>query len=475
MVIRIWLCLVVCSSAWAQPYTVESVPNVKVQSNKYVSNPDGILRQETVDELDRKLKELEVQTTAQVAVVVLQSIGDEEIFTFAQNLFTHWGIGAGQKDNGLLVLLVMDLRTVRFHTGQGLEGILPDVICKRIEMEQMVPKFKEGKNDEAMLAGLDGVIRVLTDPAYADEIWEAEARAQSGWSVFFPVALIGGSIILLIVFLVNRRSFADSRKPVSTAYSELRLGKAAWFLEFGLVPAAILALFQTSTLIDPVLECVMALYGYFMLTLVHKRFRMTKTVNRFLKDGKYKKVVDFFDTYSRTWLVWGILFPIPFLPHYFWYKRRIGYYRNHPRNCESCRKPVRKLDEAADDAYLSKAQVFEEGLHSVDYDVWLCESCGAYSPLVYQNKRSKYASCPTCKTKAYYKTGEKTIREPTESSSGKGERYRACKFCGHTATESYSIPRLTSSSDSSSSGGGGSSGGSFGGGSSGGGGASSSW
>ena len=472
-VLRVCLILFLSHTLWAQTYTVETVPNVKVQSNNYVSNPDGILRVETVAEIDQKLRDLESRTSAQVTVVVIKSIGSRDIFNFSQELFTLWGIGSAARDNGLLVLLVLDQRTVRFHTGQGLEGMLPDVICKRIEMEKMIPEFKEGRNDAAMLSGVDEIIKVLTDPAHADEIWDVEARAQSDWVTFFPFVLVGGGILLLIAFLTKKKSFSDSKKPTPTLYLEMRLSKVVWIMEFGIVPAAIVLVFQFSPLINPIAECIAALYGYFMLTLIFKRIRMGTTIDRFLESSKYKQIVDFLDTYRRSWLGWGILFPVPFLPHYFLYLRRIRFYRNHPRNCESCGKAVRKLDELSDDNYLSKAQIFEEGLKSVDYDVWLCDSCAAYSTLVYTRTASAYSPCPKCKTRAFYLKSQQTIVAATESSTGKGERHRECKFCGHKATETYSIPKITKSSSGGSSSS--SSGGSFGGGSSGGGGASSSW
>jgi len=40
---------------FSQSYTVETVPNVKLQTNSYVSNPDGLLRESTVNQIDQKL------------------------------------------------------------------------------------------------------------------------------------------------------------------------------------------------------------------------------------------------------------------------------------------------------------------------------------------------------------------------------------------------------------------------------------
>ncbi|MBL7851405.1 MAG: TPM domain-containing protein [Cyclobacteriaceae bacterium] len=465
------LCLVAESVFAQQTYTVESVPNVKVAENRLVSDPEKILNEATVARLDRQLAELESATTSQVAVVVLPSIGTQDIFQFAQELFVHWGIGQASNDNGLLILLVMDQRTVRFHTGHGLEGMLPDVVCKRIQEQYMVPLFREGKNDEALIAGVEEVVRILTDPVYAVEI-RGQAEGPPLWDLVYPMVLSVGGLVLLIVFLIRRRHFSDSPKALSTPYSEMRLSRLQWLLEFGGLPALILVGLDNSGMDSPWLPAGVGLYGYFLLTLLHKRLRMRTVVDRLVEQKKFKRTVEFFEEYRTGWLVSAIFFPLPFLIHYPMYLRRMTFYRNHPRDCEKCGKPVRKLDERADDAYLTKAKVFEEGLKSVDYDVWLCDHCGTYFELMYPNRSSKYTHCPKCKTKAWYLKSNRTLVSPTTSSSGTGEKVHECKFCGHQVVSRYTIAQL---SDSSSSGGGGSSGGSFGGGSSGGGGASSSW
>src|SRR6478736_7266443 len=82
----------------AQTYTVATVPNTKLKTNSYVSNPDGIISESTVVKIDTILKSLEQKTTAQVSVVLLASIEDASDFDFAQQLFEAWGIGKAAKD-----------------------------------------------------------------------------------------------------------------------------------------------------------------------------------------------------------------------------------------------------------------------------------------------------------------------------------------------------------------------------------------
>ena len=112
---------------------------------------------------------MEDSVGAQIAVVVLNSIGTDNPNDFGTRLFNYWGIGQAGIDNGLLILLVMDQRRVEFITGNGLEEILPDVLCYQIQQELMVPLFKAGDYSNGILDGLLACANVIT----TNEIYQA--------------------------------------------------------------------------------------------------------------------------------------------------------------------------------------------------------------------------------------------------------------------------------------------------------------
>jgi len=473
--------LVITTQLFAQS-TIESVPNQKLITGSYVSNPDNVLDEGIVFQIDTLLKSLENKTTVQVAVVALESIGNEDIFEFAQKLFVTWGIGNKDNDNGLLLLLVKDQRTIRFHTGYGLEGVLPDIVCKRIQRESMVPEFKNGNYSAGMLAGLRHVQKVLTDPVYAEELKKSEEAEASDWPGFVILLSIVLGLPTLIVFIVKatRKRFADSKNPDPTPYAELRMKRWTWLLAFVGIPVLIIAMFGFSTIENPIGFCLISLYLYFMAILFHRFWRMKKMINRFLKTQDYYEIVEFIGKDQVYWFFMGLLFPVPFLPYFFYHLSRKRFYRNHPRDCKQCQGAMHKLDEKADDEFLSEGQKMEEQLLAVDYDVWKCIACGAIDTWFYRDSLSGYQPCPKCKTITYSLISNSILKSATYSSSGAGEEVHTCKFCGHSKKSKYTIAKLVASSSSdsgsSSSGGGGSSGGgSWGGGSSGGGGASSSW
>ncbi|MEO5601256.1 MAG: TPM domain-containing protein [Cyclobacteriaceae bacterium] len=472
---HLFIILLVATKLAAQS-TVESIPNQKLINGSYVSNPDNILDGRTVAEIDTLLKLLERKTSVQVAVIVVESIGDDDVFEFAQNLFNTWGIGNKENDNGLLVLLVNDQNTIRFHTGDGVEGVLPDVVCKRIQRDYMLPEFKNGNYNAGMLAGLRQVEKILVDPSYSQELIQPEENEISDWLAFVIFLLVFVSPVLLILFIVkaNNGRFADSKKPEYTPYPEMRMKRRAWLLEFVGIPFLIIAFFGTSPVENPSGLCFASLYFYYLITVFHRLWRIKKVINRFLGIQHYYEIVEFLRKQQWYWFLMAVLFPLPFVFYFFYHLARKKIYRNHPRNCKQCQGDLVKLNEKTEDEYLTEGQRIEEKLRAVDYDVWKCESCESVEFWFYLNRNSKYEPCPKCKTIAYYSVSKHTIVSASYTSSGSGEELHSCQHCAYQNKSTYTIAQLTRSTPtmgSSSS----SSGGSWGGGSSGGGGASSKW
>ena len=152
------LSLFVCLFAQAKEYTVKEIPMVHLQDRtRYVSNPDGILSPSAVATMDSILFALEQKTGIQTLVVAVTGIEGGDCFDFAHRLGQETGVGQKERDNGLVILLSTDERCVQFATGYGLEGVLPDAICKRIQSRYMVEHLGKNDWDAGMVAGIRAV------------------------------------------------------------------------------------------------------------------------------------------------------------------------------------------------------------------------------------------------------------------------------------------------------------------------------
>ena len=156
-------------------WTPETLPMVHLQdASRYVCNPDGILSQEAVDSLDRELALLEKETGVQTVAIVVGHIEGDDPYSFGQALADKYGIGHKGRDDGLIVLLCTLDRSYSILTGDGLEGVLPDVVCHRVEQKVMVPLLKEGEWSAAMLATIHALDRCIRQDPEMSAYTQAE-------------------------------------------------------------------------------------------------------------------------------------------------------------------------------------------------------------------------------------------------------------------------------------------------------------
>ncbi len=468
---------------FAQVYTIETVPNPTSNGNGYVSDPDHVLTEETVALVNSLFVQLKDSTSDEATLVVLKSIGDELPKTFSTALFNKWGVGLKGKDNGLMILMVMDQHRVEFETGYGMEAVLPDAICKRIEMDYMIPRFKEGNFDQGIIDGINVAIDIMQNKENSTYFLEMSPQPDDSYTNTDAKDIVTGIFALMfiiivgIIFLVKRtnKSFEDLYESATEKQKEkitLVISKGKWVTFYLIIPLAIMSFMYFFYGGEAyIVDFVVAFYLYFIFIFIEKRLRSNDFyAKKSIQDDFYGNYVKYAKAHEYWWWT-ALFFPVPFLIYIFYYLNQKNKLRNHPRNCKNCTDPMLKLDEIADDTHLSKSQLLEEQLKSIDYDVWYCGGCSAKQVLSYKNIFSKYNECASCGTRAYYLYSNVTIVSATYDSSGTGEKTYKCKFCNKTHSETYTIPRKERSSSSSSSGGGSS----FGGGSSGGGGSGSSW
>jgi len=120
----------------------------------YLTDTAGALQPEDARRIEVYLGQVESALQVQFAVVIVPTVAPATIEEYAVKLFEKWGIGDAQRDEGLLLVVAVQERKVRFEVGYGLEGALPDGRVGGIIRQQIVPRFRDGD-----LAGgiLDGV------------------------------------------------------------------------------------------------------------------------------------------------------------------------------------------------------------------------------------------------------------------------------------------------------------------------------
>jgi uncharacterized protein len=202
------------------------VPFLTGRVNDYA----GILSAETVQRLSDTLKAHEDRTGNQVVILTISSLNGENLEDYANTVFNTWKLGQKEKNNGILILIIPNDRSMRIEVGYGLEPVLPDLLASRIIREVMTPKFKDGDYNGGISDGVSLVVGILNGGSMPDKAsGNEEASGKSNFARMdepdLPLTqrLLFGAFIFGIIGLF-------------TMIGVFTPGGSSWFLYFFLIP-----------------------------------------------------------------------------------------------------------------------------------------------------------------------------------------------------------------------------------------------
>ncbi|MDZ7262784.1 MAG: TPM domain-containing protein [candidate division KSB1 bacterium] len=170
----------------------------------YVNDFAGVIPESYKQQMTRIALEVEQKTGAEIAVVTVETVGDEHYSDYANKLFEAWGIGKKGKDNGVLIFNTIKERRVWIEVGYGLEGILPDGLVGEVLDQYVVPHLREGNYGEGLLGGVQAVAGVIAKDAGV-EITGSVKISERDRSQGRPFGLLPFFIVLILWLLFSRR------------------------------------------------------------------------------------------------------------------------------------------------------------------------------------------------------------------------------------------------------------------------------
>jgi uncharacterized protein len=145
---------------------------------RWVTDGAAFLSEPTRQGLDARLQAYEQQTGHQVLIWIGRTTDGVPIEDFAVKAFKAWGVGRQGQDDGLVLFLFADDRTVRFEVGYGLEGAFPDIAATRIIREVLTPRLQAGDRDGAVLAAIEAATATISGDESASGVVGPEARGR---------------------------------------------------------------------------------------------------------------------------------------------------------------------------------------------------------------------------------------------------------------------------------------------------------
>ena len=191
---RLWLTALLLAITLAAAAALPDRPNPP----RLVNDLAGVLG--NTQALEDTLEAFAMRTSNQIAVVTVNDLEGYEPSMYAYEIGQRWGVGGKKMNNGVVILIKPKTDTkgqVAIATGYGLEGALPDAICRRIIEQEMIPAFRQNDYAGGVWATVSRIM-----PIAAGEISEREAEPADAFNTIVSIALII-FIIVIILALIN--------------------------------------------------------------------------------------------------------------------------------------------------------------------------------------------------------------------------------------------------------------------------------
>lgn len=187
----------------------------------YVSNPDLVISKAKEEELNDALYNLEMTTGAQFAICVVNSIYTEDYYQFAYQLFNTWKLGSKEHNNGLLLLICKEQRTVKFETGVGLEGILTDGFLSNLLQENLYSFLRKGEYANACQIAVNIVADTLASDDAMMEMHLAQPTTKSQVTQIFIYYLVLSVFIFILLLWYLYWLFLQMHGTTNVRYNYL--------------------------------------------------------------------------------------------------------------------------------------------------------------------------------------------------------------------------------------------------------------
>src|SRR5207244_1411055 len=117
----------------------------------------GLLAAGERGRLEAKLAEYQRATGTQMAIAIFRSLEGESLEDVANRLFQQWRLGQKRLDNGVLLVVFVQDRKLRFEIGYGLEAVVPDAVAGQIIRQVIAPNFRDRRYAAGLGAAADAV------------------------------------------------------------------------------------------------------------------------------------------------------------------------------------------------------------------------------------------------------------------------------------------------------------------------------
>jgi uncharacterized protein len=194
---------------------------------QYFNDYAHIVSSQTASRLNQTLEDFERQSSEQIVVAIFPTMqSDSSIEDYTVRVAREWKVGQKDKNNGAVLFVFVQDHKMFLQVGYGLEGVLPDALCKRIIDEQISPHFKVGDFDGGLTAGVQSILAATkgeykgTGRTVAEEQNVTYVR-NDDWSGLFIFIFC---LLFLTIFIRSIRQNMTSTRYTGRGMTQAFLG-----------------------------------------------------------------------------------------------------------------------------------------------------------------------------------------------------------------------------------------------------------
>lgn len=185
---------------WVVPATTRAV-DAPIPPKHIVSDASGFLPPAQAQAIAGTLKAYELRTGRQFAVLIVPTLDDEVIETYATRVFDAWHLGRKPQDDGLLLLIAVREHRTRIEPGYGLEGDITDALSSRVVHNILRPALRAGKPGEGVARAMDALM-AAADKSPIEGLLPERHHAGDADADIDPVTLGFWALVIVVLLLV---------------------------------------------------------------------------------------------------------------------------------------------------------------------------------------------------------------------------------------------------------------------------------
>ncbi len=220
-----------------QAQGLQEIPKI----DRFVNDFTGTLSESDKQVIESKLRAFEASKGSQIVVLMVNSTKPEAIEQYGIRVAEKTKAGREGVDDGLLLLVALDDRSMRIEVGYGLEGVVPDAIAKRIISNILTPAFREGKFGQGINQAVDALIALVQEEELPPAIRQTSRAIDPDRKGSLLFMLLGAALLVGTTFVdvIFKNRFNGKVRKVITFFIAL----AAGWLFFNIIAGLMMAIF----------------------------------------------------------------------------------------------------------------------------------------------------------------------------------------------------------------------------------------